>query len=114
MLLSDFLPPNDALAEQIRRWAEAGVKGHLLQILDPAEEELTFEGRLRFEGLEGEESLTVAKAEELRGAYAARLAGLRQSLAEATKPLGWSFDLHGTGQPAREGALTLHRRLAGA
>ena len=113
LLLSDFLPPNDALAEPIRRWAEAGVTGHLLQILDPAEEDLTYQGRLRFEGLEGEEARTIAKTEDLRQAYAARLAGLRQSLTEATKPLGWSFDLHGSGQPAREGALILHRRLAG-
>ena len=113
LLLSDFLPANDALAEPIRHWAEAGVKGHLLQILDPAEEDLTFKGRLRFEGLEGEAFLTVAKAEDLRQAYAARLADLRQSLAEATKPLGWSFDLHGAEQPARDGALILHRRLAG-
>jgi uncharacterized protein (DUF58 family) len=113
LLLSDFLPPNDDLAAQIRRWAEAGVTGHLLQILDPAEEDLSFQGRLRVEGLEGEESLIVAKAEDLREAYGARLARLRETLLDATAPLGWSFDCHGTNLPARNGALILHRRLAG-
>lgn len=114
LMISDFLPPNDDRSTRIRRWAEAGVKGHLLQVLDPAEEDFTFQGRLRLEGLEGEAPLPLDKAEELRDTYARRLAELRRSLHNATHPLGWSFETHLTAQPARDGAWALHRRLAGA
>jgi len=113
LLLSDFLPPHGDMAARLRHWAEAGIKGHLLQVLDPAEENLPYSGRLRFEGMKGEASFLTAKAEDLRGAYAARLENLRQNLRGMTQPLGWSFETHATDQLARDGALKLHHRLAG-
>jgi len=114
LLLSDFLPPHGDMALRLRHWAENGSKGHLLQVLDPAEEALPYEGRLRFDGLKGEASLHTLRAEDLRRGYAARLAELRDGLRIMTQPLGWSFQTHVTDETPRDGALKLHRSLAGA
>ena len=59
---------------------DAGVKGHLLQILDPAEETLPFAGRVRFEGLEREDPLLISRVETVRdGLYRAARAPPRRA-----------------------------------
>ena len=53
VLIGDLLAPLDgdpAAGRALRR--RAACSGHLLQVLDPAEETLPFAGRVRFEGLE--------------------------------------------------------------
>ena len=52
VLIGDFLAPLDTINAAVARFAGAGLKGHLLQIADPAEEDLPFAGRVRFEGVE--------------------------------------------------------------
>ncbi len=51
---------------------QAGLRGHLLQVLDPAEETLPFAGRVRFEGLEREASLLISRVETVREDYRAQ------------------------------------------
>src|SRR6516225_2691168 len=46
VLIGDFLSPLDTVNATIARFAAAGLKGHLLQIADPAEEDLPFDGRV--------------------------------------------------------------------
>src|SRR5207248_4892337 len=45
----------------VAQFAGAGLKGHLLQTVDPAEEELPFAGRVRFEGVEQREELVISR-----------------------------------------------------
>ena len=52
VLIGDFLSPLDTVNAALARFAGAGLKGHLLQIVDPAEEDLPFDGRVRFAGIE--------------------------------------------------------------
>lgn len=113
LLISDFLVPLPALTEQLTHWAEAGVNGHLLHLLDPAEVHLPYEGRVRFSGLEGEGALLVRRAESLRDGYAARLADHRDGLRQLAQSLGWGFDEHQTDSPPRDGMVGLHALLAG-
>ena len=51
-----------------------GVEGHLVQILDPSEETLPFDGRVEFEGPEGEGTIMIGRVESVRQAYAEELA----------------------------------------
>lgn len=113
VLISDFLLPLDAVDAGLRRWAAGGVRGHLVHLLDPAEECLPYEGRVRFSGLEGEGELLVPHAESLRDAYAERLANHRAGLAAIARGVGWSFAVHHTNTPAREALIALHAALAG-
>jgi len=48
IFLSDFLEPVDDISESFRALAGAGVKGHVVQVLDPIEETFPFTGRTRF------------------------------------------------------------------
>nr|WP_142847371.1 DUF58 domain-containing protein [Telmatospirillum sp. J64-1] len=112
VLLGDFLSPLEDVDAALRGLAGRGVKGHLLQVLDPAEESLPFSGRVRFAGLEGEGHTLVRRVEDVRDAYAKRLAGHREGLRAIARTLGWSFTLHHTDQPPQAALLALHAVLS--
>ena len=50
VLVSDWLDPLDQIENVIRHYSGAGVRGHIVQVLDPAEEDLPFDGHVKFEG----------------------------------------------------------------
>jgi len=111
VLFSDFLEPVDLIAERLNSLASSGVSGHLVQVLDPAEETLPYAGRTEFIGLEGDAHWIADRAESLRGAYVAALGRHRAGLEEVARRLGWSFLLHHTDRPAAEALLTMIMRL---
>ncbi len=112
VLISDFLMPLEEVDARVRALSAAGIAGHLVQVLDPAEETLPFAGRVRFAGLEGEGETLVRRAEDLRDAYAGRLAAHRDGLSAIAQAAGWSFAAHHTDQPPEAALLALHARLA--
>jgi uncharacterized protein (DUF58 family) len=93
--------------------AAGGVAGHLVQVLDPAEETLPYAGRTEFHGPEGGERWIADRAETLRDGYHRKLLSHRAALEEIAHRLGWSFLLHHTDRPASEPLLTLIMRLQG-
>jgi uncharacterized protein (DUF58 family) len=113
LLFSDFLEPVDETADHMKRIAAQGVRGHLVQILDPAEETLPYEGRTEFSASEGGDRMIAGRAEGLRERYRTRLAAHRQDLVDTARHLEWSFMVHHTDRPAEEAVLTLHNRFAG-
>jgi uncharacterized protein (DUF58 family) len=114
LLFSDFLDPIADIRGRIDEIAAAGVGGHLVQVLDPAEETLPYEGRTEFLGLEGDERWIADRSESLRPEYQRRLAAHRAELIEMTQRIGWSFMVHHTDRPASEPLLALLMRLHGA
>jgi uncharacterized protein (DUF58 family) len=113
LLFGDFLQPLPEAAPRLEAIASQGVRGHLVQILDPAEETLPYQGRTEFVSIEGRERVTVGRAEALRERYQARIKQHRSDLAALAKKLDWSFLVHHTDRPAEEVVLALHNRLAG-
>jgi len=113
LLFGDFLDPPEAIAARINEMAENGVTGHLVQILDPAEETLAYEGRVEFRSPEGSERWVADRVETLRPEYQRKLAVHRAKIEEATRRIGWSFLVHHTDRPAAEPLLTLIMRLQG-
>jgi uncharacterized protein (DUF58 family) len=111
LLFSDFLDPIDAISERIKFLAQNRVSGHLIQVMDPAEETLPYEGRTEFFGFEGEDRWIADRAEALRAQYQAKLKRHRANLEEIAKRVGWSFLVHHTDRPAAEPLLTLIMRL---
>lgn len=111
ILFSDFLEPIEPLSERLKTLAGNGVAGHLVQILDPAEESLPYAGRTEFIGLEGEGRWVADRAESLRARYQEKLAEHRAALAEITGRLGWSLLVHHTDRSAAEPLLTLIMRM---
>lgn len=113
LLFSDFLEPLDQLGPRLEQLAVQGVRGHLVQILDPAEESLPYQGRTEFLASEGGGSMTAGRAETLRERYGARMRAHREALADELKRLEWSLLVHHTDRPAEEILLALHARMAG-
>jgi uncharacterized protein (DUF58 family) len=111
VLISDFLMDAAAVAEKIAAWAGAGVRGHIVHLLDPAEEALPYAGRTHFFGLEGEGDMLAPHAESLRDAYKAKLAAHRAALADAARRWGWGFTTHHTDTPPEPTLLALHQAL---
>ncbi len=114
VLISDFLDPIEALTERLLAMAHEGVAGHLVQVLDPAEETLPYEGRAEFLGLEGHERWVADRVESLRPQYQERLAAHRAALEALARRLGWTVLVHHTDRPATEPLLSLILRLQGA
>lgn len=113
ILFSDFLDPIDEVREAIEMLAAGGATGHLVQVLDPAEETLPYEGRTEFHSLEGGQTWIADRAESLRARYQARLKAHRDALQDIATRLGWSFMVHHTDRPPTEPLLTLVMRLEG-
>jgi len=111
VLISDFLDPAEAISERLSELAATGVSGHLIQILDPAEETLPYSGRTEFIGVEEPERWTADRAESLRTDYRAALLAHRAKLEEAARRLGWTFIVHHTDRPAAEPLLALIIRM---
>lgn len=111
VLFGDFLAPLDAVRETVRRFAAQGLKGHILQILDPAEETLPFQGRIRFEGMEEKTHVVFGRVESVRGDYAAALARHRAGIAAIARAAGWSFATERTDQRPHAALLALFEAL---
>jgi uncharacterized protein (DUF58 family) len=113
ILVGDFLDPAEAVVRRLNEMAEGGVQGHLIQVLDPAEETLAYEGRVEFRSPEGGERWIADRVETVRDAYRQKLAAHRAEIEEAARRLGWSFLVHHTDRSAAEPLLTLIMRLQG-
>ncbi len=114
VFISDFLAPLDDINKALRYYGESGIRGTLLQVLDPAEESLPYDGRVRFDGLEQEPSWLVSKVEAVRGDYARRLQAQRDGLRDICRGLGWGCDFHRSDQPPQSALLRLYTTLSQA
>jgi len=114
VFIGDFLAPLDRIDAAVRRYAEIGVKGYLLQVLDVAEESLPYDGRVRFEGLENEEPWLLSRVEAVRGDYLTRLNAQREGLRAIARSTGWIFATHRTDQPPQSALLALYAALSDA
>jgi uncharacterized protein (DUF58 family) len=113
VLVGDFLEPLEQLEAMIKHFAGLGVTGHMVQILDPAEETLPYAGRILFDGLEQEGTMLASRAEALRSDYVTRLHAHREELARLTRAVRWSFTTHHTDSQPQAALLPLYIDLAG-
>ena len=113
ILFSDFLDPIATTRAHIEALAAEGATGHLVQILDPAEETLPYEGRTEFLSPSGGERWVADRVQSVRDQYKERLEAHRAELEGLANRLGWSFLVHHTDRPASEPLLTLIMRLEG-
>lgn len=112
VLIGDFLSPLPEIDQAVRAIAARGVKGHILQVLDPAEEDLPFTGRTRFEGLEAEGEALIPRVESVRSEYQSLLARHVEGLRDIARAVGWSCQSHRTDRPAQAALLSLFVTLS--
>jgi uncharacterized protein (DUF58 family) len=112
VLIGDFLAPLETVNAVVAQFAGAGLKGHLLQIADPAEEDLPFAGRVRFEGVEEQDDLVIGRVEAVREDYARRFRQHRDGLAQIARGVGWTLGYHRTDRAPHLALLALHAALS--
>lgn len=112
VLVGDFLSPLDAVHETVAAFAAQGVRGHMLQVMDPAEEALPFAGRVHFEGMESEGDVVIGRVESAREEYKVHLTRHRDALETIARRVGWTFAIHHTDHPPESPLLALYLALS--
>ncbi len=72
-MLSDLWSPIEEIRAILTQLSSNGSQGHLVQIVDPAEESFPYSGRVEFTEPEGFGEITAGRAENWRTDYTARL-----------------------------------------
>ena len=111
VVLSDLWSPIADVHRTIAQLSATSANGHVVQVVDPAEETFPYAGRVEFVEPEGAGTITAGRAETWRADYQARIERHRAAIRAETDRLGWSFAIHRTDRPATELLLALHARL---
>lgn len=111
LFISDFLGEIAPVESALTRAADRGVRGALLQVLDPQEEAFPFDGRTIFESMSGSLRHETLKAGDLRARYLDRLAVRKDRLSQLARVTGWQYHTHHTGSPATAALLWIYGAL---
>ena len=115
LLLSDLWSPIADFRTIIGQLAANGARGHVVQVVDPAEETFPYGGRVEFVEPEGLGSVTAGRAEMWRADYQKLVANHRAALRAECDQFGWTFTVHRTDRGPTELLFAIHARMgAGA
>jgi uncharacterized protein (DUF58 family) len=103
-----------AVETRLRRMTQSGLSGHLVHIIDPAEEDFPFEGRTRFEAPGQGLHETLGRAESVAPAYRARFRAHAEAVAALAGKLGWTYLAHRTDRPPQTALIALYAEMSGA
>ncbi len=111
VFISDFLGDPEAAEYALTQAADRGVKGALVQVLDPDEEAFPFDGRTLFTTMSGAVEFETLKAKSLKEAYLSRLAERKDRLRLLARKTGWRYHCHHTDLPATQAMLWLYQAM---
>ena len=111
LFVSDFMGDLTPLREALTKAADRGVRGVLLQVLDPSEESFPFRGRTIFESMGGSLRHETLKAGELRDRYLRRLAQRKDELGQLALRTGWQYHCHHSNDAAQMALMWLWQAI---
>lgn len=111
VFLSDFFGDPEPVRAALTKATDRGVKGVLLQVLDPDEEAFPFDGRTVFETMSGAVKFETLKASTLKNDYLDRLASRKSELQELCRATGWRYMCHHTDVSALKALMWTYRAL---
>ncbi|WP_337268976.1 DUF58 domain-containing protein [Oryzifoliimicrobium ureilyticus] len=113
VLIGDFLDDADAIMARLGPLGRRGLRGHLVEVADPAEELFPYSGRTEFTDPESGERIVAGRAENIRDDYRQAYLARRESLGQSLRHLGWTFTPHRTDHLASEALIAIHMYLSG-
>lgn len=114
VIVSDFLDDRAEIAKALVPIATNKTRGHLVQICDPAEETLPYDGRVEFTGMSSTEKIISNRTQDIRKAYIEKFHAHREMVRSLAASLGWSFTVHRTDQSPTTCLLALHHLIGDA
>ncbi len=111
LFISDFLGDIAPVQDALTKAADRGVRGALVQVLDPQEEAFPFDGRTIFQSMSGGIEHETLKAGDLRARYLDRLAARKDALTTLARTTGWQFNGHRTDHSATAALLWIYGAL---
>lgn len=112
VIIGDLLEPLASLEAVIGRLAAIPVRGLLLQVLDPAEAALPYDGRIRFDAAAGDGSTLLPRVDAVRQRYTERLAAQRAGIGQLCRAAGFGFQTHETLATPERALFALYAGLA--
>lgn len=92
--------------------AQRGVRVHLIEVADPAEENFPYAGRTEFLDPETGQKLTFGRAELLKDDYRALYLARRQELSAWARRRGWSYTVNHTDRLASDALVRVHMAMS--
>ena len=111
VIAGDFLDPVEETQEWLDPLAQRGVRAHLIEIADPAEESFPYSGRTEFRDPETGERLTAGRAETVSQDYRNLYAARRHELTSWCGKLGWSYTVNHTDRLASDALVKVHMAM---
>lgn len=111
IVISDFLDDIDATLAWFDSLADRGVRAHLIEVADPAEEEFPYAGRTEFRDPETGERLIAGRAETLRSDYRNLYLARRETYRSRAARLGWTYVVNHTDSAASRALVTVHTHM---
>jgi uncharacterized protein (DUF58 family) len=112
VIISDFLDPVGETRTWLDVLARHGVRAHLIEVADPAEESFPYAGRTEFTDPETGDRLTAGRAELLGDDYRRLYTARREELASWCRRLNWSFTVNHTDRLASEALVRIHTAMS--
>lgn len=100
VVAGDFLGPLEDIEETLTALTRQSPHGLFIQVLDPAERTLPYDGRVKFESMDGGAQETIDHVETVRDEYARRIDAHIARLRDLCHRKGWHYILHDTSMPA--------------
>ncbi|WP_417452856.1 DUF58 domain-containing protein [Kiloniella sp.] len=109
---SDFLTPLSEQKKVFANLAHKNLRVWLVQVLDPAEMNLPYTGRVKFQQPDGDGELLHSDVESIRDLYIDRIRAHNKDLSRLVKKWGWNHILHTTDKSPESTLLTLYRSIS--
>lgn len=113
VIVSDCLWPLERLDATLRALSARPARTQLLCILDPAELDLPYRGRVNFEGMEHDGDMTLSAVEELAEPYHRAMTTHLEALRTLAAAHRTTLAIHQTDQSPMPALLALYARLSG-
>jgi len=98
VMTGDFLSPLEEIEDSFQNLAVNTGQALIIQVLDPAELNLSFSGRITFQGPQAHEKETINDVAAIRPDYIAHIQNHIAGLKTLCREQGWSYVLHATDQ----------------
>lgn len=114
VLVSDFYFEIEELRSFCEKLALRNITGTLIQVYDPAEMELPWSGRVKFEDSESNGTLDITQVDAIREAYKQKFTTHQATLSDMGRTFGWHLSAVSTRTPVEETLFTLYNTLSAA